>query len=284
MNPLIHSSYLDTSAPGGVSPAKVWTDRKMKYQKSMIIDAIAQNEFQLLYQPQLDATGGQVVAVEALLRWHSEKYGVISPLDFIPLVEKFGLISDIGDLVIKQSCEQLAAWKQQYSTSIRMAINVSYMQLHSPRIIETFAGCLERYNIQPGDLEVELTESSLIEDKIKVIDILNNLKAMGIRTAIDDFGTGYSSLSYLAHMPFDLLKIDRSFIAEIDINPASTMITESIISLAKKLDMQVLAEGVETEQQKNYLMNNACDYLQGNLFSEPVSAEVIPQITGMLMS
>ncbi len=284
MNPLIHSSYLDAQANSGLTSINTWAMKDMRYQKSMIIEAISQNQFQLLYQPQLDAAGGHVVAVEALLRWHSEKYGIISPLDFIPLVERFGLISELGDLVIQESCRQLSVWKQQYNTSIRMAINVSYMQVHSPEILDTFDACISQFGIDPGELEIELTESSLIEDKSKVIEILNRLKEMGFRTAIDDFGTGYSSLSYLAHMPFDLLKIDKSFTSEIGINPASTTITESIIALAKKLDMQVLAEGVETEHQKNFLMTNECDFLQGNLISVPVTADNIPQLTGMSLS
>lgn len=248
----------------------------MQFLKRTFTDAIERDEFQLVYQPQTDSRDSQVVGVEALLRWHSPEYGDISPVEFIPIIEQLDLISEVGDIVIHKSCEQLAYWKAKHDTDLRMAINVSYMQVHSRKIIQTFEDCMTKYGIQSRELEIELTESSLIRDKSIVINILKSIKDMGIRTAIDDFGTGYSSLNHLASMPFDLLKIDRSFIARVGKDKACTTITESIISMAKNLEMDVLAEGVETEQQLGFLTRNGCDLLQGNYISRPVDASEIP--------
>jgi len=260
------------------------SSRQFFAAKSMnryLLDAICHDEFELVYQPQTDMSGHHVVAVEALLRWNSSKLGDVPPAYFIPLAEKSGLILEIGKLVIEKACVQAALWKRQYSNIIRIAVNVSYMQVHDDAIVEHIESCLKKYELDVSSIEIELTESSLVKDTSKVISVLNDLKDMGIRTAIDDFGTGYSSLSYLASMPFSLIKIDRSFISLLGVNSANTAITESIIELSKKLKMQVLAEGVETEMQKNILLNSECDLMQGNLFCCPVSADRIPEIVGM---
>jgi len=246
-----------------------------------LLDAIYHDEFELVYQPQVEIYGHQVVGVEALLRWKSAKLGYVPPGDFIPLAEKSGLILEIGKLVIEKACMQAAIWKKQYSSSVRIAVNVSYMQVHDDAIVKHIESCLKKYNLDVSTLEIELTESSLVKDTSKVISVLNDLKDMGIRTAIDDFGTGYSSLSHLASMPFNLIKIDRSFISLLGVNAANTAVTESIIELSKKLKMEVLAEGVETEMQKNILLGGECDFIQGNLFCCPVSADRVPEIVGM---
>ncbi len=256
----------------------------MRWVRRMLETAIENDEFELVYQPQADTCGQKIVGVEALLRWHSAEHGTIAPCDFIPVAEKLELISDIGDMVINKASAQLHQWKQNYGTHLRMAVNVSYMQVHSHRVIDTLDACMRRYQLQAGDLEVEMTESSLVEDKRFVIMILNEMKEMGVRTAIDDFGTGYSSLNHLARMPFDLLKIDKSFIAELGQNRATTTITESIISMAKKLGMDVLAEGVETPQQLKHLGVSECDLIQGNFICQPVSPAQIPVMTGMTVS
>jgi len=246
-----------------------------------LLDAICHDEFELVYQPQTDIFGHTVVGVEALIRWNSSEFGCVSPSDFIPLAEKSGLILDIGKLVIDKACAQAAIWKNKYSRNIRIAVNISYMQVHDNSIVEYIESCLNKYELDVDALEIELTESSLITDTSKVIRVLNELKDIGIRTAIDDFGTGYSSLSYLASMPFSLIKIDRSFVSLLGINPATTTITQSIIELSKKLKMEVLAEGVETLKQKSILIQSECDFMQGNLFSCPVRAEKIPEIAGL---
>ena len=249
--------------------------------KRQLVNAIARDEFDLMYQPQMSMAASNIVGVEALLRWESTEFGAVSPVDFIPLAEKSGLISELGNMVIDKACEQAARWKQQYATDIRIAVNVSYMQLHTYSIVDFVSLCLDRYGLGEDALEIELTESSLIRDKNIVIDVLRKFREMGVRTAIDDFGTGYSSLSYLACMPFDMIKIDKSFIAMLGKHQANTRVTESIIQMGNNLGMEVLAEGVETEDQLSILHNNQCDLVQGNLICEPMNAASIPTLVGM---
>lgn len=251
------------------------------YLKNQLLNAISYDEFELVYQPQIEISGQHVIGVEALLRWNSPEFGVIFPEYFIPATEEFNLISELGNLVIDKACKQASLWKNQYTTDIRIAVNVSYMQVHNNQIVEFVESCMGKYGIEKSLIEIELTESSLIKDQAKVIQVLNEFKEMGIRTAMDDFGTGYSSLSYLASMPFDMIKIDRSFINLLGVNSANTVITESIIEMSKKLKMEVLAEGVETEKQRNILLKSKCDFMQGNLISRPVSADRIPAVVGM---
>ena len=161
---------------------------------------------------------------------------------------------------------------------------MSYLQLYSNNIVNHVASCINKYDLDKQTLEIELTESTLIRDKNRVVSVLNQFNEMGVRTAMDDFGTGYSSLSYLATMPFDMIKIDKSFIDMLGKNSSSTVITETIIQMSKKLNMDVLAEGVETEFQRNILKNTECDLLQGNLVCQAVSAEDLPAVTGMQLS
>lgn len=244
--------------------------------------AIYDDEFELVYQPQTDMTGQNMMGVEALLRWHSAELGTVSPDKFIPLAEKHKLIEDLGNLVIEKACQQASIWNKQHSKDIRIAINVSYQQVHSTKIVKLLESCMNKYRINANNLEIELTESTLIKDQKMVKNVLNQFKEIGIRTAMDDFGTGYSSLSYLASLPFDMVKIDRSFISMIGLKNSSTAIAEAIIQMCKKLNMDVLAEGVETTLQQNVLINNQCDFMQGNLISEPVSADEITTIAGMI--
>ena len=259
------------------------TIQNKTYLRRILLDAISHDEFELVYQPQIEISGHQVIGVEALLRWNSPEYGVISPTDFIPLVEALGMINELGNIVIEKACKQAAVWKNKYTRNIRMAVNVSYMQVHSRKIVDVVDACITKYDIERSMLEIELTESSLVKDINKVITVIKEFKEMGVRTAIDDFGTGYSSLSHLARMPFDMIKIDRSFISMLGTHEANTIITESIIQLSKKLNMEVLAEGVETEKQRNILMTNQCDFMQGNLFCSPVLAENLPEIAGLTL-
>jgi len=257
---------------------------KKRAIKRLLVEAIAHDEFELVYQPQIEISGHQVVGVEALLRWNSVEFGVIPPVDFIPVAEESGLILDLGDMVMEKACRQAATWKTQYNSHLRMAINMSYLQLHENKIVEYVESCISKYQIDKHTLEIELTESTLIADKARVINVLHQLKEMGVRTAMDDFGTGYSSLSYLASMPFDMIKIDKSFISQLGKKSSNTVITETIIQMSKKLNMEVLAEGVETEVQRNILKLIQCDLLQGNLISPPVAAEALPEVTGMRLS
>lgn len=258
--------------------------RQRRFLKRQVLKALCNDEFELWYQPQTDLAGSRIIGVEALLRWCSSEIGIIAPADFIPVAEKLGLITEIGNLVIEKACGQLAEWQQKFNCNIRMAVNVSYMQVHSEDIVHVVDACMSHHGIPADMLEIELTETSLVADKPKVINILHQLREIGARIAIDDFGTGYSSLSHLASMPFDMVKIDRSFIANLGITDAHTTITEAIIKLGKQLDMEVLAEGVETDHQRYILERINCDYMQGNLFSRPVPGDMLPLVTGLDLS
>ena len=280
------NGYTDTS----ISLSRLYSSNGIKkaYKKRaikrLLVDAMTHDEFELVYQPQTEMSGLNVIGVEALLRWNSLEFGMISPVTFIPAAEEAGIIQDLGDMVIEKACHQAAAWKAKYNSNLRMAVNVSYLQLYGNNIVEHVESCISKYAIDKQALEIELTESTLIKDKSRVINILNQFREMGVRTAMDDFGTGYSSLSYLASMPFDMIKIDKSFIDMLGKSSSNTVITETIIQMSKKLNMEVLAEGVETEIQRNILKQTECDLLQGNLISHPVAAEDLPKVTGMQLS
>lgn len=269
------------SAPSTSLP-NMLTNLRFKYSvKRELINAINHGNFNLVYQPQTALASNKVIAVEALLRWNCPEYGMVPPGEFIPIAEKSGLINELGNLVIDKVCEQAAYWKKHYNSNLRIAVNVSYLQVHTNKIVRFIEQCLSQYHLDASVLEIELTESSLIRDKDVVCNVMNELKEMGIRTAIDDFGTGYSSLSYLSCMPFDLIKIDRSFISALGRNSVITTVTESIIRMGKRLGMEVLAEGVETRLQKDILIENQCDLIQGNLICKPVPADKIPEVVGL---
>lgn len=252
--------------------------------KGRLQEAIARDEFELVYQPQIELTGQKVVCVEALLRWHSQDYGAVYPDQFIPLMERHGLMAELGNMVIEKACKQLNDWGREYSSQVRVAVNISSLQLHNFEIVDFVETCTDKYDVDRSSLEFELTESSLVKDLGLASKVLNRFKALGIRIAIDDFGTGYSSLSYLANLPFDMVKIDRSFIARLGDCEISTAIIESVIELSKKLNMQVIAEGVETEAQRELLKLYNCDLIQGDLVSEPVPADRLHQLSGFLVS
>jgi len=281
ITPTISSSSLNdftTHSDESGLAMKTW---KTSTLKRLLSDAMSRDQFELVYQPQIEITTHKVIGVEALLRWHSPELGLVAPEHFIPVAEESGMIFELGSMVIEKACAQASFWKNHYQHEIRMAINVSCLQIKSNKILDIVDSCLRKYNLSPSKLEIELTESTSVRDMIKVIYILNQFKDMGVRTTIDDFGTGYSSLSYLAHMPFDMIKIDRSFIDLLGLHTANTVVTESIIHMSKKLNMEIMAEGVETESQRTILLNNGCDYMQGYLFSRPVSADKLPEIAGM---
>jgi len=258
--------------------------RNMFTVKGRLQEAIARDEFELVYQPQTELIGEKVVCVEALLRWHSQDYGAIFPDQFIPLMERHGLMAELGNMVIEKACQQLNDWGRDYSSQVRVAVNISSLQLHNFEIVDFVETCIEKYDLDRSSLEFELTESALVKDLGLASKVLNRFKDLGIRTAIDDFGTGYSSLSYLANLPFDMVKIDRSFIARLGDCEISTAIIESVIELSKKLNMQVIAEGVETEAQRELLKLYNCDLIQGDLVSEPVSADRLHQLSGFQLS
>ncbi|WP_196138787.1 bifunctional diguanylate cyclase/phosphodiesterase [Aliikangiella sp. G2MR2-5] len=231
--------------------------------------AIKNEELSLVFQPQLNIAQNTVIGAEVLIRWYHPILGNISPAEFIPIAENTGLIKDIGIWVMDNACRRIADCRD-IGIDIRLAVNLSALQFRQADLPESIARTLQKYRIPPHMLEVEITESMLMRDVSQAISILERLKEMQIRIAIDDFGTGYSSLSYLRRFPLDALKIDRSFIDEVVVDADDTAITLAIISMAKSLRLEVIAEGVETAQQKAFLAENNCDDIQGYFFAKPM--------------
>lgn len=240
--------------------------------------ALDAEEFELYYQPQVDLQTGQIVGAEALLRWQHPQLGLVSPAKFIPLAEESGLIVPIGEWVLKTACQQGKAWQAAGFPSLRMAVNLSGRQFSLPNLRQRLVQILMEANFNPQYLDLELTESIVVQDPKAASGILQLLKALGVTIAIDDFGTGYSSLSYLQQFPFDLLKIDRCFIKNISKNTTNQALTKSIIEMAHSLNLQAIAEGVETEAEMRLLRQYKCDFMQGYLFSKPLPALKFEQL------
>ncbi len=232
--------------------------------------ALENEELQLYYQPKLNLKENRICGVEALLRWNHPDKGMISPNDFIPLAEKCGLMISIGEWVIRQGCKQIHAWQQLGIPDVSVAINFSAQQFVIPDLAEKVQAIITDEGVNPSSVQIELTESILMQDVQDAVQTLSALKGLGLHLALDDFGTGYSSMSYLKHFPMDTLKIDRSFIMDICDSKTDASITKSIISLAKNLDMSVVAEGVETDAQLALLRQYDCDHIQGYLFARPM--------------
>lgn len=234
--------------------------------------ALQNNELHLVYQPQVDTDTGQIQGVEALLRWQHPSYGSISPAQFIPIAENTGLIIPIGEWVLRTACKQLKEWHDQGLSSLQIAVNLSSRQFYSRDLIETVKGILHETGLPPEDLELEITESMMMNME-HASKTLQELKQLRCKIAIDDFGTGYSSLNYLKHLPIDRLKIDQSFIRELADNEQDDTIVSTIISMAQHLQLDVIAEGVETPEQMNILRNKQCTHVQGYLYSPPLAPE-----------
>ncbi len=235
--------------------------------------ALEREEFAVYYQPQVDLTTGQIIGMEALLRWQHPDLGLVYPSEFIGLAEETGLIISIGDFALRTACKQNKAWQDAGHPPVRMAVNLSPKQFHQQNLAETVAQALRDTNLHPGFLELEITESVVMKDTASVSANLYKLKDMGIQVTIDDFGTGYSSLSYLKRFPIDGLKIDRVFIRALTTDPNDAAIAKAIIAMAKSLNLRVVAEGVETTDQLEFLRSLKCDEIQGYLISRPVPAD-----------
>ena len=238
-------------------------------------NAVDEQQFNLLYQPKVDLRSGLILGVEALIRWHHPEHGVISPLRFIGLAEESGLIVAIGDWVLRTACHQNMAWRAAGLAPISMSVNVSPRQFEEIRLVERVALALGDSMLPPDALELEVTESLIMRDLAQSVGKMRELKAMGISLSIDDFGTGYSSLSALKSFPISSLKIDKSFVSELADNADDQAIAMAVISLGHKLNLRVIAEGVETEDQCRFLRENDCDEMQGYLFSRPLPAEAV---------
>jgi diguanylate cyclase (GGDEF)-like protein len=233
--------------------------------------ALFQAEFSLHYQPQLAIESGRVVGLEALLRWTSPDLGEVPPERFIPVAEDCGLIVPIGAWVLEEACRQAQSLRRAEGVDLPMAVNLSALQFRRAGLVETVAGALERSGLPPRLLELELTESILLQDVEYTLETVRRLKALGVRLSIDDFGTGYSSLSYLKRFAVDRLKIDRSFVRDLDTDPDNAAIVRAVIHLARSLRLGIVAEGVETEAQLAFLREEGCQDVQGFLFSPPLA-------------
>jgi len=235
--------------------------------------ALSNDEFSLHYQPQVDARSGELVAMEALLRWHNPEIGDVSPADFIPLAEDTGTIVEIGEWVLNSACSQNKAWQLAGLKPLRVGVNLSAVQFRQQDLVAILRRTLVETGLAPEYLDLELTESIIMHNVEETITALNRLQSMGLQLSVDDFGTGYSSLSYLKRFPLNALKIDRSFIQDVPDDPDDTAITKAIIAMAHGLNLRVIAEGVETERQLAYLRKQGCDEIQGFLFGKPLPAE-----------
>jgi diguanylate cyclase (GGDEF)-like protein/PAS domain S-box-containing protein len=235
--------------------------------------ALTNNEFVLYYQPQVDVVSGKVIGMEALIRWQHPENGFISPAIFIPLAEDTGLVVEIGTWVIREACQQLASWIRAGFKPVKISVNLSAKQLQVPGLDLLISETLKEMNVPVEYLSVELTETAIIVEPEIALKRLNKIKSLGIQLSLDDFGTGYSSLSYLRRFPIDTLKIDQVFIRDIKVDHEAAALVKAIISMAHSLGMNVVAEGVETQDQLEFLAANACDMIQGYLFSKPAPAE-----------
>ena len=234
--------------------------------------ALENQEFFLVYQPQMEIETGRITGVEALIRWQHPELGLVTPDKFIPIAENSGLILPIGEWVLRTACAQARQWQKQKLLEEPMAVNVSAVQFRQDGFVDLIRNVLQETGLPPQQLELELTEGQLLQDAELTFSVLQELKQMGLKLAIDDFGTGYSSLSYLRQFPVSKLKIDRSFVRDLEENPDDAVITVAIINMAKSLKLRVIAEGVESEAQLSFLRDRGCHEIQGYYFSRPITA------------
>jgi diguanylate cyclase len=236
--------------------------------------AIAHQQLELYYQPKIHAPSGQITGAEALMRWHHPQRGMVSPAVFIPVAERYGLINELGNWLIEDACRQIRLWRDA-GLRMRVAINLSVQQLGQEDLVPRIRETLARYRIEPKQLTCEITESAAMDDTRATLAIISELSAAGVHLSIDDFGTGYSSLAYLRKLPAEELKIDRSFVLDLETSADARAVVDAVVQLAKALSLKVVAEGVETEQQQDILRKLGCDELQGYLFAKPMSANAL---------
>lgn len=249
--------------------------------ESRLRKAIEREEFELHYQPQVDLRTGRMTGMEALIRWRDPEMGMISPAKFIPLAEETGLIIPIGEWVLRTACSRVKAWHMNGYPELSIAVNFSAKQFRHENVPQLVKLILDQSGLEPRYLEVELTESMLMLNVKSVVDILSELKEIGVRLSLDDFGTGYSSLSYLRRFPIDIIKIDQAFIRDLSKSSGNASLTKAIIAMAHSLNMKTIAEGVETKEQLIFLNANRCDAIQGYYFSRPVPANEMSSLLEM---
>jgi len=248
--------------------------------KNSLRHAIKSREFRIFYQPQISMETGEIVGMEALVRWEHPEKGMISPIKFIPLAEETGLIVPLGNIILYEACIQNKLWQDAGYNPLKIAVNLSAKQFEQENLVEIIEGILEESGMEPKWLELEITESTVMKNFGFSIEKLNKLKNKGIYISLDDFGTGYSSLNYLKRLPIDTLKIDKSFLDNVAIDSKDEIIAKAIIELAHKMKLAVVAEGVEYIEQLNFLKKQRCDKVQGFLFSKPVPSEKFEQFLG----
>jgi len=238
---------------------------------------LADEQFQLYYQPQLGPEG-EITGAEALLRWQHPQRGLVSPGEFIPVAEETGLILPLGRWVLETACRQLAVWATKPAMAdLKLAVNVSARQFQQAEFVDQVISTLRSTGADPHRLTLELTESLLVHNVEDVIEKMSELKREGVNFALDDFGTGYSSLYYLKRLPLDQLKIDRSFVLDVLTKPDDAAIAKTIVALAQTLGLKVIAEGIETAEQRAFLASSGCHYYQGNFFSRPLPLQSFEQ-------
>jgi diguanylate cyclase (GGDEF)-like protein len=267
------------AGPGTIRFFEPSDDASARERRALQLDlqsAIERDELFLVYQPFLDLRENRITGFEALLRWRHPARGLVPPLEFIALAEESGLIHSIGDWVARRACQALAQWP----ANIRVAVNVSAVQFQNANILQTFVKALADSRVAPGRLEIEITESILLSKYDSAASVLNSLLELGVTVALDDFGTGYSSLTYLRRLPFSRIKIDQSFVRDMLVQPDCAAIVKSVIALAQDLKIGVVAEGVESTEQLDYLRQTNCDEVQGYLIGRAVQAKDVLALLG----
>jgi EAL domain-containing protein (putative c-di-GMP-specific phosphodiesterase class I) len=242
--------------------------------------ALERDEFTLFYQPKVFLTQKEIAGVEALIRWNHPRYGLISPVEFVPLLEESGLIDEVGIWVIQEACRQQQRWLQNGLPIVKVAVNISARQFEDKNLADVVGAAVNKAGGDCANLELELTESLLMSDLDHTVKILGQLSDMGFSLSIDDFGTGYSSLIYLTKLPVHTLKIDREFIRNIPNNAHEIEVARAIIALSHTLNLEVVAEGVETEEQLKFLREHHCDYAQGYYYAKPLPAAELAKLVG----
>jgi predicted signal transduction protein with EAL and GGDEF domain len=235
--------------------------------------AIERNELYLYYQPKIRLGDHELVGAEALIRWHHPTFGDVPPEHFIPLAEENGMILQIGDWVLEHACQQLRKWNECYDSFGPLSVNLAGAQLRQPNLLGRIEQLLKDNRLKPGFLQLEITENFIMSQAEEALEVLHQLKRLGVQLAIDDFGTGYSSLSYLKRLPLDFLKIDQSFVRGLPDDPHDVAIVRAIIALGRSMQFTVIAEGVETHDQQVFLGNEGCEQIQGYIISLPLSAD-----------
>ncbi|MCP1514810.1 putative bifunctional diguanylate cyclase/phosphodiesterase [Pseudomonas rhodesiae] len=275
---------MHTSKERGANDFSFYTeDMNLRAQRqqtleSAIRQALHRDEFVLHYQPKLDLKSGRIVGAEALIRWFQPRSGWVSPVDFIPVAEDSGLIVPLTQWVLRQACEQAQAWRGMGLPPLCVSVNVSAIDFRQRDFVDNLAAILKQTGLPPARLELEITESVLMQNVDDTVDLLHKIKALGVRLALDDFGTGYSSLSYLRRFPIDVLKIDQSFVRGLNVNSQDAQLISAIIGMGKSLELNIIAEGVETLEQLAFLKSQACEEGQGFLFSKAVPPKDFAQL------